>query len=162
VKRALQFGLSAAVFASVGFVSVGTADAVAPATKVHVAIHNPVATRSWPLSVQAWVARIWKEECQVFPVFCAFVRLPVTTVAPPPTTVPSATVSTTTTVVPPPTTVTSVPTTVTTTVPSTVITLPVVVVPVPLAQSSGSTCTVTMTGGGVSQCNQSASVSSSS
>jgi hypothetical protein len=166
MKQALRFSLSAIIVASVGFGSVGTAQAVTPTTKVHVAIpkslFNPVATRSWAVSVQALVARILKEECQVFPAFCAFIPPRLTT---PSTTVPPAMVSTTTTVVPPPTTVTSVPTTVTTTVP-TVITLPVIVIPVPLAvpASSGgtSTCTVTMTGGGVSQCIQSASVSSSS
>lgn len=160
MKRALRFSLSAAILVSVGFGSVGTATAVAPTTKVHVAAPRTLFSKHLTLSIQALVARILKEECQIFPAFCVFVPPSPAVV---PTTVPSPVVSTTTTVVPPPTTVISVPTTVIT-VP-TVITLPVIAIPVPLAvpanSGSTSTCTVTMTGGGVSQCIQSASVSSS-
>jgi hypothetical protein len=162
MKQARYWVAAAALFGTTTFGLATPAVAARPSVPVAIphSLFNPVATRSWVLGVQALVARILKEECRVFPVLCSFVppRL---------TTVPPTTVSTTTTVVPPPTTVTSVPTTVITTVPTTVITLPVVniTVPVPLevpASSGGtSTCTVTMTGGGVAQCNQSASVSSS-
>lgn len=167
MKKVRSMAVAAAFFVSASSVLMGTATAVTP-TKVHVAVPRTLLAKHITLSIQALVAHILKEECQLFPVLCTFVLPPSTVVPPsttvPPTTVPRAVVSTTTTVVPPPTTVTSVPTTVIT-VP-TVITLPVIVVPVPLAvpASSGgtSTCTVTMTGGGVSQCIQSASVSSSS
>ena len=164
MKKVRSMAVAAAVFVSVGFGSVGTAVAVAPTTKVHVAVPRALSAKHITLSIQALVARILKEECQFFPTLCAFVQPP--SIIVPPTTVPSAvvptTTPTTTKVVPLPITV---PTTVPTTAPPTVITLPVIVVPVPLAvpASSGgtSTCTVTMTGGGVAQCIQSASVSSS-
>jgi hypothetical protein len=151
VKRALRFSLSAAIFASVGFASVGTAEAVAPTTKVHVAVPRSLFNKHLSAAVQALVARILKEECEFFPSLCQVVVHPL--------------VSPSTTVVPPPTTVTTVPTTVSTTVPVTVVTLPVITVPVPLAMPATipanpptTSCTVTVEGGGVAQCYSNISV----
>lgn len=157
MKRSARWAAAAAIFVSMGLGSVGTAGAVSPGHLTRSWPTKPIPVKLFnhvPPSIQAIIARILAEECQVFPIICTIVVPPTTTT----TTVPP----TTTTTVPSSTT-TTVPTTVTTAPPTTVITLPIIgPVVLPASSVHGSSCTVTMTGGGTAQCTQSASVSSSS
>jgi hypothetical protein len=150
MKGTSRLFISGAIIASVGLGTVVPAAAVAPSRPVHVAVprnlFNP--TRSWPLSIRALIARIFQEECAVFPALCAFVPPPVTTT----TTVPHVTPTTA------PTTSTTVPATTSTTSSPTVVTLPVVIT-LP-AMPFTSTCTIMTVGQGGAVCSQSASVSS--